>query len=190
MQPAATAFWLPLSWEVRVLGDPALGAGSSDVVLESAMPLPPSAIAGETLTAPLVYVGNGSPAMAEHVDVKGKIAVQVIIPQAHMVFERDYVVPQAQALMQAGRSRRLQPHAPARQRVCRATSATAAAPASTWAVTTATSSSRCSNAPQRRKSSDKVRARITLKSEMKTGLTADNVVADHSPAVPRTKWSS
>jgi len=27
-------FWMPLSWEVKLLGDPALGAGSGDVVLE------------------------------------------------------------------------------------------------------------------------------------------------------------
>ena len=40
--------------------------------------------------------------MLSHVDVKGKIAVQLIVPQAHMVFERDSVVPQAQALMKRG----------------------------------------------------------------------------------------
>ena len=59
-------FWLPLSWEVKLLGDPAFGAGSADVVLESAMPLSPSDIPGGTLTAPIVYVGNGSPAMLAH----------------------------------------------------------------------------------------------------------------------------
>ena len=102
VQTSKTSIWLPLSWEVKLLGDPALGAGSGDLVLESAMPLAPSDIAGGTLTAPLVYVGNGSPAVAEHLDVKGKIAVQLIVPQAHMVFERDTVVPQAQALIKRG----------------------------------------------------------------------------------------
>ena len=101
-QDANAAFWLPLSWQVKVLGDPAFGAGSTDLVLESAMPLSPSEIAGGTLTAPLVYVGNGSPAVLEHIDVKGKIAVQLNVPQAHMVFERDTVVPQAQALFKRG----------------------------------------------------------------------------------------
>lgn len=101
-QQANASFWLPLAWRVTVLGDPAFGAGSGDVVLESAMPLAPSTIAGGTLTAPLVYVGNGSPAVLEHVDVKGKIAVQLVVPQAHMVFERDTVVPQAQALFKRG----------------------------------------------------------------------------------------
>ena len=176
VQPAATAFWLPLSWEVRVLGDPALGAGSSDVVLESAMPLPPSAIAGETLTAPLVYVGNGSPAMAGHVDVKGKIAVQVIIPQAHMAFERDYVAPQARALMQRG--------AVAVLNLMRQ-------PGNEYARDFNNCGGACFNLgghdghfleqvlerAAAAQVSDKVRARITLRSEMKTGLTADNVVA-------------
>ncbi len=87
---------------MKLLGDPAFGAGSGDLVLDSAMPLAPSDIVGGTLTAPLVYVGNGSPAVAEHLDVKGKIAVQLVVPQAHMVFERDTVVPQAQALIKRG----------------------------------------------------------------------------------------
>ncbi len=101
-QDAKTSFWLPLSWEVKILGDPAFGAGSGDVVLDSAMPLAPSEIVGDTLTAPLVYVGNGSPAVVDHLDVTGKIAVQLVVPQAHMVFERDTVVPQAQALIKRG----------------------------------------------------------------------------------------
>ena len=101
-QDPGSAFWMPLSWEVKVLGDAAFGAGSTDIVLESAMPLAPTEIPGGHLTAPLVYVGNGSPAVLSHIDVKGKIAVQLVIPQAHMVFERDSVVPQAQALMKRG----------------------------------------------------------------------------------------
>ena len=101
-QDAAASFWMPVSWEVRLLADAAFGTGSADVVLESAMPLAPSDIAGGELTAPLVYVGNGSPAVLSHIDVKGKIAVQLVIPQAHMVFERESVVPQAQALMKRG----------------------------------------------------------------------------------------
>jgi Peptidase family M28 len=101
-QDSNSSFWVPLSWQVKILGDAAFGAGSGEVVLESAMPLAPSEIPGGTLTAPLVYVGNGSPALLDRVDVKGKIAVQLIVPQAHMVFERDTVVPQAQALIKNG----------------------------------------------------------------------------------------
>lgn len=175
-QPATAAFWLPLSWEVRLLGDPALGAGSADVVLASAMPLPPSAIDGETITAPLVYVGNGSPAMVEHIDVKGKIAVQVIIPQAHMAFERDYVAPQAQALMKRG--------AVAVFNLMRQ-------PGNEYARDFNNCGNACFNLgghdghfleqvlerAAAAQLSDKVRARITLKSEMRSGLAADNVVA-------------
>jgi hypothetical protein len=101
-QDPKASFWLPLSWELRLLGNEAFGPDSVDVILESAMPLAPSQLAGDTLTAPLVYVGNGSPAVAPHIDVKGKIAIQVVIPQAHMVFERERVVSQAQRLMKRG----------------------------------------------------------------------------------------
>ena len=66
------------------------------------MPLSPSEIAGGTLTAPLVYVGNGSPAVLEHIDVKGKIAVQLIVPQGHMVFERGAVDSRSEELMKRG----------------------------------------------------------------------------------------
>ncbi len=103
-QDANASFWLPLSWEVKLLGDAALGAGTADLVLESAMPLSPSDIPGGTLTAPLVYVGNGSPAMLDHIDVKGKIAVQLVIPQAHMVFERDSWCRRRRRSSSAGRS--------------------------------------------------------------------------------------
>lgn len=101
-QEERSSFWLPLSWEVRLLGDPAFGPGTADVVLESAMPLSPSAISTGTITAPLVYVGTASVAVLEHIDVKGKIAVQLVIPQGHMVFERGPVVSRAQDLMKRG----------------------------------------------------------------------------------------
>lgn len=95
-------FWLPLSWEVRLLGDPAFGPGSRDVVLETAMPLAPSEIPEGGLTAPLVYVGKATPAEVAAVDVEGRIAVQHITPQGHLVFERSPAVPRARALMEAG----------------------------------------------------------------------------------------
>jgi hypothetical protein len=101
-QDARASFWLPLAWEVRLLGDPAFGAGTADLVLQSAMPLTPSEIPGGTLTAPLVYVGGASPAVVRHVDVKGKIAVQLVVPQGHMVFERGPAVGRAQDLMKRG----------------------------------------------------------------------------------------
>jgi len=100
-QSANASIWLPLSWEVRLLADPAFGTGSQDVVLESAMPLS-GEIPAEGLTAPLVYVGTASPAELAHVDVRGKIAVQKAIPQGHTVFVRSPVGPRADALLERG----------------------------------------------------------------------------------------
>jgi hypothetical protein len=101
-QDPKASLWLPLEWEVRLLGDAAFGAGTQDVVLESAMPLQPSTLPNGTLTAPVVFVGDAHPAALGAVDVKGKIAAQLIIPQAHMVFERGDAVERAQALMKRG----------------------------------------------------------------------------------------
>lgn len=101
-QDPRAAFWLPLAWEVRLLADPVFGAGSADVVLHSAMPVPPSEIPGGALTAPLIYVGTANPSLLEHLDVRGKIAVQLTVPQGHMLFERDAVTSRAQDLMKRG----------------------------------------------------------------------------------------
>lgn len=94
--------WLPEQWEVRLNGNTAFGVGTSDVVLSTAIPLAPSSITGGELTAPVVYVGTGSPAELAHIDVEGRIAVQRVTPQGHMVFERGTVVPRANDLMERG----------------------------------------------------------------------------------------
>lgn len=101
-QEEDASFWLPLSWEVRLLGDPAFGEGSRDVVLESAMPLPPSEIADGELTAPLVQVGTARPAQLEEIDVRGKIAVQHVVPRAHTYFERSETESRARDLFERG----------------------------------------------------------------------------------------
>jgi len=101
-QDEKSSLWLPLSWKVTLLGDPSFGAGSNDIVLESALPVSPSNIQGGTLTAPLVYVGAASPAVLQHIDVKGKIAVQLIVPQGHMLFERGAVDSRAEELVKRG----------------------------------------------------------------------------------------
>ena len=54
------------------------------------------------MTAPLVYVGAASPAVLQHIDVKGKIAVQLIVPQGHMMFERGAVDSRADELVKRG----------------------------------------------------------------------------------------
>jgi hypothetical protein len=101
-QDEKSSLWLPLSWRVTLLGDPAYGPGSADVVLRSALPVSPSSIQGGTMTAPLVYVGTASPAVLRHIDVKGKIAVQLIVPQGHMLFERGAVDSRADDLVKRG----------------------------------------------------------------------------------------
>jgi hypothetical protein len=102
VQDKGASFWFPLSWEVRLLGDAAFGAGSSDVVLHSAIPLSPSNLPSGTMTAPLVYVGTASPSVIQHIDVKGKVAVQLIVPQGHMVFERGAIASRSQELIKRG----------------------------------------------------------------------------------------
>jgi len=101
-QDARSALWLPLSWQVTVLADPSFGPGTSDLVLESALPVAPSNIAGGIMTAPLVYVGAASPAVLNHIDVKGKIAVQLVVPQGHMLFERGAVDARSEELVRRG----------------------------------------------------------------------------------------
>lgn len=101
-QDEKSALWLPLSWKVTLLGNAAFGAGSTDVVLESALPVSPSTVAGGSMTAPLIYVGTASPAVLQHIDVKGKIAVQLIVPQGHMLFERGAVDSRAEELIKRG----------------------------------------------------------------------------------------
>ena len=101
-QDPDASLWIPSRWEVRLLGHTQFGAGSDDVILQSSMPLAPSEIAGGELSAPIVYVGKGSAAELLHIDVRGKIAIQHITPQAHLVFERGSAVPQARDLMARG----------------------------------------------------------------------------------------
>lgn len=92
---------LPTSWEFKLLGDPSFGPRTNDLVIESAMPVG-SEIPGGTLTAPLAFVGSANAAIVPHLDVKGKIAVQLVIPQAHMVFDRGAVSPRSQDLLKRG----------------------------------------------------------------------------------------
>jgi hypothetical protein len=101
-QESGAALYLPESWEMRLLADGAFGAGTEDVVLASAMPLPPSKLPGGELTAPLVFVGTGRRSGLAGVDVRGKIAVQHVTPQGHSFFERAEVVAAARELMARG----------------------------------------------------------------------------------------
>lgn len=75
----ADAFSLPISGEVRLIGEPSLGAGSADIVLQSAMVGGDGPVDG-ALTAPLVYVGQGLAGDLAGRDLRGKIAVMTATP--------------------------------------------------------------------------------------------------------------
>jgi hypothetical protein len=101
-QDEDASLWLPLSWEVRLLGDEAFGSGTTDLVLTTAMPLSPSAVPAQGLVAPLVHVGLRTAAELARIDVRGKVAVQHVTPQGHLVFERTPTVGRARALFERG----------------------------------------------------------------------------------------
>lgn len=100
-QDPQARMWLPTSWAFMLQGDAAYGPGTADIVLETATPLGPD-VPGGRLTAPLVFVGSGNPSVTPYIDVKGKIAVQLVVPQAHTVFERGVVAPHVQDLAKRG----------------------------------------------------------------------------------------
>ena len=99
---ATTATWHPKTWELRMLANPKAGSASRDVGLESAFPTSGSQLAGGSVTAPLVYVGATADATLAEVDVKGKIAVQRLHPQAGAYSERTRTTERARALAQRG----------------------------------------------------------------------------------------
>jgi len=97
-----TPMWWATSWEARVIGNPAFGAGSNDVVLHSAVPTSGSMIEGESIKGPLVFVGAVTDPALAAIDVKGKIAVQHLKPERGAYSERRPTVERAQALAKRG----------------------------------------------------------------------------------------
>jgi hypothetical protein len=75
----ATNIHLPVAGEIRLIGTDAMGAGSKDVILQSAMVGGEGPVNG-TVTAPLVYVGQGLDAELAGRDLEGKIGVIVSTP--------------------------------------------------------------------------------------------------------------
>jgi hypothetical protein len=80
--PVQGTMWTPESWQAQLLADPAFGAGTRDVTLQSAFPQPGGAsISGGGLTAPVIFVGHGTDADLAGRDVKGKIAIVRVRPE-------------------------------------------------------------------------------------------------------------
>ena len=101
-QEEGAALWLPLRWKMALVANSEAGPGSSDVVLESAMPLPRSELPEGGLTAPLVYLGTGSAAESMHADVEGKVVLRRVSPQAHSFFESQATFESARQLFGRG----------------------------------------------------------------------------------------
>jgi hypothetical protein len=109
----------PIGWRVRLLGSPEFGAQSEPIELHSALPMaiapnrspgagavgPPTstvdASGTRTVTAPVVFVGDGSSSSLTNVDVHGKVAVLVIEP-APSAFYSESVREGLQRVAQAG----------------------------------------------------------------------------------------
>ena len=70
---------LPVSGEARLIGSDAMGVGSKDVILWSAMVGGDGPVNG-TVTAPLLYVGQGLDADIAGRDLNGKVAAIVSTP--------------------------------------------------------------------------------------------------------------
>ena len=80
--PVQGTMWTPESWRVQIVGDPAFGAGTETVTLQSALPQAGGAtIAGGSITAPVVFAGRGTDADLAGRDVSGKIAVVHVRPE-------------------------------------------------------------------------------------------------------------
>jgi hypothetical protein len=92
--------WWPDDWEVRVLAHDALGRGSRDVVLGSAVPTRGVEVPGGVLTAPLVYAGTIG--AFSDVDVRGKVAVQHVRPSSSAFSLRSAIQEGGQELSARG----------------------------------------------------------------------------------------
>jgi hypothetical protein len=80
--PVTAAMWVPKSWKLELLGDPAFGTATSAVTIQSAFPQPGGATTADGgVTAPLTFVGHGTDADLADRDVRGKIAVVRVRPE-------------------------------------------------------------------------------------------------------------
>jgi hypothetical protein len=95
--PLTSPIYWPTQWEVKLVADPVFGAGSRDVVLQSAFPVAQSATTAGVLSAPLVFVGRGSPAELANIDVRGKVAVVNVKPDVTLFASRERGVARAVA---------------------------------------------------------------------------------------------
>ncbi len=87
--PFETKLWLPVSWEVRLVGDPGFGATTHDLVLASSVPIRNMTVKPAAAEGPLVFVGRGSSAELANIDVRSKIAVVNVVPDDSLFAARE-----------------------------------------------------------------------------------------------------
>jgi hypothetical protein len=92
--------WWSNKWEARVLGNPAYGDLTIDVVLASAIPVSRSNVPGGALEAALVFAGEAGAVSTE--GVSGRIAIQHTRPSTGAYSERTKVRESSQKLIAAG----------------------------------------------------------------------------------------
>jgi hypothetical protein len=99
--PIDSALWFPTRWEVRLIGSPAMGAGSSDIVLRSAFPEGNGqSTSSDGVGAALVFIGRGTADELANVDLHGKIAVLHVVLNDSLFDARERGV--ANAAVKAG----------------------------------------------------------------------------------------
>ena len=99
--PYATPQTIATAWRVTLIGRPDLGVGSADVALQSAFPMdvtpeggvvppggaaPKPGVTSQSVTAPLIYLGGGTPAELASAEVRGRIAVLRFEPASSIFF--------------------------------------------------------------------------------------------------------
>jgi hypothetical protein len=99
---ATQPVWHPKSWEVKLVATVKAGPLSRDVVLESAFPTSGSQLRSGPLRAALVDVGAVTDSSLPGADVKGKVAVQTLHPQAGAFSERTRTTERARELAKRG----------------------------------------------------------------------------------------
>jgi hypothetical protein len=83
--PVTAAMWVPESWQVQLTG------AGDPITLTSAFPQQGSATG--TLTAPLVFVGRGTPADLAGRDLHGKVAVMHVRPEPSLFGSAEQGIP-------------------------------------------------------------------------------------------------
>ena len=177
--------WTPTSWKVELVGDAAFGAGSGDVPLASAFPQPGGAtIDGGSLTAPVVYVGHGTDADLAGRDVKGRIAVVHVRPEPSLFGAAEQGVAAKLAKLGAvgvvnavegpGNAFYVDPRF-----ACGAQPCFMIGGQDAWFLQQVIGKAAAAGV------GDRVKLRLSLASETKTGITSGNVIATIAGRSPR-----